>query len=251
MNIISVSENSERRQKPIGSHDYFEMTLKQIASFIVNHHNRIQFFGYEFANIAFIASAFLVGAGFSNQTYLEIWAVAAFMLGSFLIIFFHGARRPTMLFYGGVALTFGGLLLVVSGYPITGLSVVLASLETVRGGIFAMIEHCDSRRTKPLEITRFTDKSLRLARGTFGWYLCWIKKLTDQFKSFGKFIDSRPFLTGAIIKAPLRLEFIAKKTLTGDLIGAGVGLSWMVLGDGALALNDNKLKARLIAYVNS
>jgi hypothetical protein len=78
-----------------------------------------------------------------------------------------------------------------------------------------------------------------------GPYVGAVDALCRRFAEFGRFVNSRPFLTGAIIKLPLRLEFVAKKAVQGDLVGVGVGLSWMVLGDGALALNDERLKRRV------
>ncbi len=45
-------------------------------------------------------------------------------------------------------------------------------------------------------------------------------------------------MDGAAVKLPLRLEFVAKNLARGDPVGAGVGLSWMLLGDAALAFND-------------
>jgi len=92
---------------------------------------------------------------------------------------------------------------------------------------------------------------LRLSAAFFGWYVKLIKAIARRFKTLGKFINTRPFLSGALIKAPLRLEFIIKKILSGDVVGASVGLSWMVLGDGGLALNDNTLKRKFKAYAES
>jgi hypothetical protein len=60
----------------------------------------------------------------------------------------------------------------------------------------------------------------------------------------GRFINERPFITSTMIKAPLRLEFIGKKLLMGDWLGTAVGLSWLLLGDLALAFNDPQLQAK-------
>ncbi|MEZ4863491.1 MAG: hypothetical protein R3C14_19385 [Caldilineaceae bacterium] len=67
----------------------------------------------------------------------------------------------------------------------------------------------------------------------------------------GCFVNKRPFITGALIKAPMRLEFIGKKLLLGDWIGAAVGLSWMLLGDVALAFNDAELRAAVGSFGSS
>ena len=145
----------------------------------------------------------------------------------------------------------GGLFLTLAGYPLTGLSVVLASLETIRGGIYCIIDHCESAIREHKNVGPATRKSLRLGTFIFGWYIRAIKLFAGRFKKTGLFIDTRPFLTGALIKAPLRLEFVAKKALAGDVAGVIVGLSWMILGDGGLALNDPALKAQLKRYSQS
>ena len=82
---------------------------------------------------------------------------------------------------------------------------------------------------------------------SIGWYAACVDSLTRRFRRAGRFINERPFVTGALIKAPARLEFVGKQMLAGDLIGAAVGLSWMLLGDGGLALNDAKLNALFMA----
>lgn len=219
-----------------------EELVKPVISYVVSRHNQIQFFGYELANIALIVKSF-VSEG-EAKSIIEACAAAAFMAGS-LLIWFHSERRPTMLYYGGVGLTAGGLFLFAAGYSITGLAVALASLETTRGGMMAITSHCEAALIDRRRVSLFTRKSLRVAAVVFGWYVKMLGQFTRRFYRLGEFINTRPFLTSALIKAPLRLEFVVKKILAGDVVGTCAGMSWMILGDGCLALNDERLRVRL------
>ena len=225
--------------------------FKRVVAVCVAQHNKIQFLGYEAANLVLVGNALLFGKEIDNNTALEVCAVFALIAGSICIFFYDPGRRSTLLFYGGVGLTLGGVFLAISGYYLTGISVALASLETTRGGILSIVDHCESSLLEQSSVSLFTRKTLRISTRLIGWYIKMIAKISRRFKTFGTFINTRPFLSGALIKAPLRLEFIVKKILTGDLVGAGAGLSWMILGDGGLALNDAKLKQRLAAYSES
>ena len=208
-----------------------------------NHHNKIQFFGYEVANVIWIlyqtSGTGQSDYGFNGETYTAL----AFLVGSGLIWRFDPVKRPHLLFYGGMMLALGGLLLASAGFLLTGLAVVLASLETARGGMGVLAANLDQRQPAATARHSFQPVTLQFARLTLGWYLPLIAQLTKRFPHIGRFIDERPFVTGAIIKIPLRLEFILKKLLIGDWVGAGVGLSWMLLGDVALAFNDEGLRA--------
>lgn len=225
--------------------------MRKIAATCVKHHNKIQFLGYELANIVLVGQAFFLKNSIDNNTAFETCAAIALLIGSICIWKYDPVHQATMLYYGGIGLTLGGVFLTMAGYPITGLSVTLASLETTRGGIFAIIDHCKTSIAQHTKVSVFTRKTLKIAVKLFGWYIKIIKGISRRFKSLGTFIDTRPFLSGALIKAPLRLEFVLKNIATGDLVAAGVGVSWMILGDGGLALNDEKLKSRLAAYSTS
>lgn len=207
--------------------------------FFATHHNKIQFFGYEVANIVWLLhNAYqqeTTGYGLNFETCTALF----FLTGSALIWRFDPEKRPQMLFYGGMALAIGGLFLTAAGFALTGLAVVLASLETARGGLRILQQLVVDNRQSPHR------HSARLASTLLGWYQKPIEAMAAKFHQVGHFIDERPFVTGAFIKAPLRLEFIGKKVLLGDWIGAAVGLSWMLLGDMALAFNDDKLQAHV------
>jgi len=230
---------------------YAGNALKKIVGIFVSHHNKIQLLGYELANLVLITKTFIPGEKLDAGAVLEIFAAVTLLVGSTCIWFYNPIQQPTMLFYGGVGLTFGGVFLSIAGYPMTGVSVILASLETVRGGIYSIIDHYKSSHNQHRRVDAFTRRTLRVSTALFGWYVKLVKAVTGRFRKLGDFIDNRPFLSGALIKAPLRLEFIIKKIMVGDFVGASVGLSWMILGDGGLALNDSKLKAKLQSYSNT
>ena len=78
-----------------------------------------------------------------------------------------------------------------------------------------------------------------------GWYSNLVERFANVYPDLGRFIDERPLITSTLIKAPLRFEFIGKKLLLGDWIGALVGLSWLFLGDLALAFNDPQLQEQV------
>lgn len=213
-----------------------------MLDFFARHHNKIQFFGYEVANVIWVLhhATHTGQAGYGAN--VETAAALAFLLGSGLIWRFEPERRPHMLLYGGLLLALGGLGLALAGFALTGLAVVLASLETARGGMAVVAAHVERRRRNASVQGRLHPCTLRLARYLLGWYWRPVSILAKRFPRFGRFIDERPFVTGALIKAPLRLEFIIKKLLIGDWVGAAVGLSWMLLGDVALAFNDAQLR---------
>ena len=207
------------------------------------HHNKIQFFGYEVANLVLVAQQLWLtdGTGYGLNT--ETMAALALLLGSAFIWLFDPKTRPHLLFYGGLALAVGGGLFAAAGYMWSGLSVVLASLETARGGLGVLNGWADEQQrqaaTVPLAITIHQ----RAAHWSLKWYCTLVDVVVGIFPNFGCFINERPFITSTLIKAPLRLEFIGKKLLVGDWIGVAVGLSWLLLGDLALAFNDAELQA--------
>ncbi|MDH3600028.1 MAG: hypothetical protein OEU26_10370, partial [Candidatus Tectomicrobia bacterium] len=207
------------------------------------HHNKIQFFGYEVANVVLVVQQALQRGTTGYGLNYETFSALSLLAGSAFIWRFDPERRPHLLLYGGIALTIGGLFLMAAGYIMTGLAVAVASLETARGGLLALQDYIDERSKKGASVESFLDHTLQIARLALGWYLMPIDYLTSKFQHFGRFINDRPFITGTLIKAPMRLEFIVKKMLIGDWIGAAVGISWMTLGDVALAFNDAKLQA--------
>lgn len=204
---------------------------RSLVLWLCRRHNVVQLVGYELGNLALLAQH---GLAPGQAGSFEALAAFAFMLGSLGICFFDPVRRPALLLMGGLWLTLGGLMLVLAGYPLTGGAVMLASLETARGGLAVLRETED---TSPLAVVA----ALLMAP------YCRLAALVIQgFPSVGAFIQSRPFLTSTIIKFPLRLEFILRNLVAGDGIGVLIGLSWMLLGDGALALNDQRLKEALV-----
>lgn len=215
------------------------------------HHNKLQFFGYEVANIVWVLHhAWQEGAtGYGLN--VETCAAVAFLIGSALIWRFDPQRRPQMLLWGGLVLALGGLFLMMAGFPLTGLAVVVASLETARGGLGTLRAFVHSAARGKATIHPRHQRTLDTATYALGWYLRPVGYITVNFPRIGRFIDQRPFVTGTLIKAPLRLEFIGKKLLLGDWIGAAVGLSWMLLGDVALAFNDDKLQEWTAKRTNS
>lgn len=213
--------------------------LQWLIGVVCRHHNKIQFFGYEAANILLVWQR--TGDAGSSQrgfTY-EALAALAFMLGSACICLHDPDRRPAGLFFGSLGLIAGGILLIIAGYPLTGFAVTIASLETARGGLFALEAEL-ARSTRPdRSLTKLT---LILGQRVLGFYVLPVNLLCRRFGKLGGFLNDRPFLSSAIIKLPLRLEFVIKNLLLGDAVGVIVGLSWMILGDGALAFNDERLR---------
>jgi len=222
-----------------------------LAGVAVAHHNTIQFVGYEVANVTLIIQQYLADRSSGFGLTLESAAALAFLSGSVLIMRFNPICRPGNLFTGGMALAFGGLLLVASGYPLTGLAVALASLETARGGVFTLVGHVEARQAEHRPVTRSTRRLLRTGSRILGGYIRCVNRVLLRRQHLGQFVNERPFLTGTLMKAPLRIEFVVKKVLSGDVVGAAVGLSWMILGDGGLALNDERLKASLNRFATS
>lgn len=82
----------------------------------------------------------------------ETLAALCLLLGSALIWRFDPKHRPHLLFYGGLALASGGAFLTAAGYTWTGLSVVLASLETARGGRYVLNNWIDAQQKMAITI---------------------------------------------------------------------------------------------------
>lgn len=226
-------------------------TSRKLAGFIASHHNKIQFIGYEVANIVFAVNGSLQDNGNHFGLSFETSAALSMLVGSACIWKFDFENNPSMLFVGGIGLTAGGVFLIAAGYELTGLAVAVASLETTRGGLITLCEHVRNKLTAGFFVAKSTRRCLRFGAIAIGWYVKSISLLVLRFQRLGRFINDRPFLTGSLIKAPLRLEFVGKKALEGDVVGVAVGLSWMVLGDGGLAVNDSQLKASLVEYATA
>lgn len=214
--------------------------LQQFAK----HHNKIQFFGYEVANMVLVVQQLArseSGYGLNAETL----AALAFLLGSALIWRFDPQQRPFLLFYGGLALAVGGAFLAAAGYTWTGLSVVLASLETARGGRGVLTDWLAAQRASgAVPLTAAIHE--RVAAVTLNGYCYLVDGLIRLYPELGRFINERPFITSTAIKAPLRLDFIIRKLLLGDWVGTAVGLSWLLLGDLALAMNDAQLQTAVL-----
>jgi hypothetical protein len=210
--------------------------------FFAKYHNKIQFFGYEVANVVLVAQQLWRADGSGYGLNAETLAALALLVGSACIWRFDPSRRPHLLFYGGMALAWGGIFLTAAGYVWTGLAVVLASLETARGGRSVLNAWIAEHRSMAGAVPLTSSIHGRVAGLCLGWYCRVVDVVTRAAPGLRRFINERPFITGTVIKAPLRLEFIGKKLLMGDWIGAGVGLSWLLLGDLALAMNDAQLQ---------
>ncbi|MEZ4734659.1 MAG: hypothetical protein R3E79_46805 [Caldilineaceae bacterium] len=211
--------------------------------YFANHHNKIQFFGYEVANLLLVAQQLWLTRGTGYGLNLETMAALALLLGSALIWRFDPKARPHLLFYGGMALAIGGAFFTAAGYTWTGLSVIVSALETARGGLGVLNGWVAEQQRTQSSLPTTVAIHWRVARWTLHGYCHLVAFIASLAPDLGRFIDERPFITGTLIKAPLRLEFIGKKLLSGDWIGATVGLSWLFLGDLALAFNDAQLQA--------
>ena len=211
--------------------------------YFANHHNKIQFFGYEVANLLLVAQQLWLTRGTGYGLNLETMAALALLLGSVLIWRFEPKARPHLLFYGGMALGVGGAFFTAAGYTWTGLSVIVSALETARGGLGVLNGWVAEQGRDRLPLPTAIAIHWQVARWALHGYCRLVAFIAGLAPGLGRFIDERPFITGTLIKAPLRLEFIGKKLLSGDWIGAAVGLSWLFLGDLALAFNDAQLQA--------
>ena len=245
----NIARSAPDRQATASDHGSVTRTtfgkalLAWLAGIIHRHHNRIQFFGYEAANILLVVHRAGDLQAPSGGLAYEALAASAFMVGSACIYAHHPDRRPVGLFCGSLGLILGGILLILAGYPLTGSAVTLASMETARGALAAL--QADLERPDRSDF-RAARSILVLGRYVLAFYIIPVDRLCRRIGRLGRILNDRPFLTSAAIKLPLRLEFIVRNLLRGDMIGTAVGLSWMILGDGALAVNDPKLRRSLL-----
>lgn len=230
-------------QQPVSTQPIWQ----KVGRFFVTHHNRLQFVGYEVANIILVVHetyrSGITAYGFNLETYAALF----FLLGSACIWWFDPEKRAHLLCLGGIALTIGGGFLVGAGYGLTGWAVVLASMESARGGLLAWQAQANTMSGQRYLLSARYQRLLKIVQYLLRWYVFLINFISAKFDRIGHFINQRPFVTGTLVKAPFRLEFIVKKALVGDWIGVAVGLSWMILGDGGLVFNDAKLKAQVLS----
>ena len=190
-----------------------------VSKLFAKYHNQCQFFGYEVANILLVVhettKSGMTGYGFNLETYTALF----FLAGSACIWCFDPEKRPQLLFFGGLLLTIGGVFLINAGYGLTGWAVVIASLESARGGFLCLQDHIQTNLLQGKKLPGSAFIQLRCARFLLGWYVQLVSTLSTKFNGVGRFINERPFLTGTLIKAPFRLEFIIKKLLIGDWVG--------------------------------
>lgn len=87
-----------------------------MLQFFAKHHNKIQFFGYEVANLVLVAQQLWLTDGSGYGLNAETLAALSLLLGSALIWRFDPKLHPHLLFYGGLALIWGGVFLAAAGY---------------------------------------------------------------------------------------------------------------------------------------
>lgn len=211
---------------------------RAITKGLLKYHNQIQFIGYEFANAALAARGLLSGEETMSQTY-EVLTAGSFATGSFSITRFDFEKRPEMLMWGGLLLALGGGFLSASGYPASGIPVAIASMETARGGFNALEASLHASPSNGREFSKLSYKAMKYPLKPYKFL---VEDVISKVGSLGKFLEERPFVSGTFIKSPPRLTYIYQKAIQRDWLGVGVGLSWLILGDGALTLNDEKLK---------
>ena len=217
---------------------------RAIGRFFVKRYKEIQLAGYEVANVALaIQTSIATGDGFSVSPTFETGAAVSFFVGSTLAKFHDDDKKPTFLFLGGGALTTGGVCLALAGYPVAGLPIALASMETTRGGIYALNGHVKNRQEQGEDVSKFTLATQKVGPVLMLPYTKPVEALSNRFSKAGALTREHPHLVGAGIKFPGRVFYTAEKLAKGDWFGAGIGVSWTVFGDGGLAFFDDKLRA--------
>jgi len=179
-------------------------------------------------------------SGHSGAT--EAAAAGSFFIGSSLIAKFNPQKNPTLLFYGGASLAVGGAFLAVAAGPIVGVPLVVAYLETARGGLFEIKQHIESKRLQGLDVGQFTDFTAKVGGVLMAPYTSPVNALCNKFPKIGKVAVEHPHLLGGAIKTPGRIHYIGQKAAQGDAIGVAIGSSWYLLGDVGLLFFDEKFR---------
>ncbi|MGB4107036.1 MAG: hypothetical protein WBK55_04500 [Alphaproteobacteria bacterium] len=214
-----------------------------ISRAFVRHHNKFQFFGYQPANVILALNTYRLSGVSQYGLNDEGYAALSFLIGSGAIYHFDFNKRPTRLLWGGLGLALGGGLLSSAGYPVSGVPVAIASLETARGGLRVIKEHVAAKTAAHEPISLTTKFSLHAGNIILAPYNFIVEKGIAKIPGLGEYLNKRPFIAGTLIKSPPRLIYIAQKIAEGDGVGTAVGFSWLAVGDTALTFNDRKFKA--------
>ena len=227
---------------------------KAVLRPIVRNNNLSQFLGYEVANVALAVQKSFENGHFEAAANHETWGALSMLFGSAALLGFDPEEKPEYMVWGGAGLALGGAFLVAAGYPVTGGALTVASMENVRGGRQMVRERIQRAKDEGARVP-LTSRVTDVLSAPSIIYTAPVNAATKRGKKIGKFINERPFLTGAMIKAPLRLEFICKNAvqIPAEPINATIktliGLAWMIPGDGGIALNDKKFKARVMRWL--
>ncbi|AHB49903.1 hypothetical protein W911_03665 [Hyphomicrobium nitrativorans NL23] len=207
----------------------------------------MQFAAYEGGNLALVASENNKADAVSNAVIFgqtpEAMAAFSFAAMSGCLFAFDPMKSPNFLLLAGLSGLAGGLFLASAGFTLSGGAVALSSLEMARGGYHVLEQHF--QRTKRQSVAA----DLRISSGLatimgISVYAWAVSAVTRRSATAKRILDDRPLLTSSAIKAPMRFDMIGQSLLRGEWVTAAVGTSWLI-GDGLVALNDTRLKARL------
>jgi len=155
-----------------------------LAGFFCHHHNKIQLVGYEAANGLLVwHRARKADMAFSAFTF-EALAALSFLFGSASIYVHHPQHRPADLFCGSLGLNQDGILLIAAGYPLTGMSVALASMETARGGLITLQREREHLDGSDHHWSRLT---LALGQHVFAFYVVPVDGSADDLAGLATF----------------------------------------------------------------
>lgn len=231
VNSNEVAERSRQRQPQ----------QSNLLAAIVAHNTKVQFFGYTLGNVLLATQKTLTGSAAIYGLNAETLATIVLLLASICAWHYSPQKRPYMLLYNGAFLFLGGLLFVIAGYHFTGMTMLAASFETMRGGFLKLKALNANHVAQGGRLTAHARYAEQWGTYTLKLYMVFIQQISVQFHKAGRFLDKRPFLLSPAIQMPARVTFLQAMILAGNWIGVLVGLLWL-LGDFGLALNDSKLK---------
>lgn len=219
-------------------------TLRRICRIACEKHQTLQLLAYEGGNLALALSESLNATRTNplSDDNVSVLTLSSCSFAAMSALLCANDCSGKAAVYGGLCGIAGGLYLASAGFLLTGIAVIISSLELSRGGFNSLGQFSEagvSRTSRPCA----SIAAVVAAACGIEAYATAVSHATRAMNT--RFLDDHPFIVRAGIKAPLRLDMILQCAGAGAVIQMWVGVSWLA-GDLFVALNDRVLREKLL-----